>query len=261
MKKLTLYAVALAVAAAFAAPCFGATASWNGTWKLDRAKSHMTGGTVDITQTGSQAFRVDMGSVTENITCDGKTHPVIAGRDGKCRKLPGGGYELTTLQNGKVLGRTHLSFSSNGKKQYMTSTNYLPGGKTTTSHSTYTRLSGTTGLAGKWRQTRYSSTSPGIMVISVSGNTIHFHNPAEKSMLSAKLDGTPATPTGPDAPRGLTDSVKKISPRELHETVRLNGKIVSQETDTLSVNGKTLTEVSWNPAKPNEKEIDVYTKQ
>lgn len=260
MKKLTLYALALAMAGACTAPCFAATPNWNGTWKLDQAKSHLASGTIKITQSGPKAFRIDMGNVSENIICDGKPHPTLAGRDGTCKPIPGG-YQLTTLQNGKVLGKTNLTFSPDGKKQFMASTSYLPNGKTSTSNSTYTRLSGTKGLAGKWRQTQYSTTSPGIMVISVSGDTIHFHNPAEKGTLTAKLDGTPAAPTGPNAPKGLTVSVKKISARELHETVRLNGKIVAEENDTLAPDNKTLTEVSWNPAQPNQKETEVYTKQ
>lgn len=261
MKKLTLFTLAIVLAAAFAAPCFAATPNWNGTWKLDHAKSHLASGTVTITQTGPRAFRIDMGNIAENITCDGKAHPALAGRDGICKMLPGGGYKLTTLLHGRVLGRTHLTFSSNGKKQYMASTNYLPNGKTTTSHSTYTRLSGTTGLAGKWRQTQYSTSSPGIMIFSVSGDTLHIHNPAEESTLNARLDGTPATLTGPNAPKSLTISVKKINSRELHETDRLNGKVIGEDNMTLSPDGKTLTDISWNPAQPHEKETEVYTRQ
>lgn len=261
MKKLALLTLVLAVVAAFSAPCFAATPNWNGTWKRDQARSHMAGGTVTITKTGPESYRLTNGSLTEDITCDGKAHPALAGRDGTCKKLKGGGYEMTTILHGKVLGRSHVTFSSNQKEQYTTSTNYLPNGKTTTSHSTQIRLSGTKGLAGKWRQTKYSTSSPGIMVISVSGDTIHFHNPAQKGTLTAKLDGTPASPMGPNAPRDLTVGVKKISPTKLHETVRLNGKIVGEDTMTLSPNGKTITDISWNPAQPNQKETEVYTKQ
>lgn len=261
MKKLTRFTLALAIAAALTAPCFAATPNWNGTWKRDQARSHLASGTVTITQTGPEAYRLTNGTLTENMTCDGKPHPALAGRDMTCKKLSGGGYEMSTLLHGKVLERSHVTFSRNGKKQYTISTRYLPNGKTATSHSTQVRLSGTTGLAGKWRQTKYSTTSPGIMVISVSGDTIHFHNPAGKSTLTARLDGTPAAPTGPNVPKNLTVSVKKISPRELHETVHLNGKVIAEETDTLSANSKTLTEVSWTPSQPNEKEIEVYKRQ
>lgn len=261
MNKFVLFTLATVLAAGFAAPCSAATPNWNGTWKRDQAKSHMASGTVNITQTGPKSFHLTNGTINENATCDGKPHPALAGRDLTCKELPGGAYEMTTLLHGKVLSRSHVTFSKNGKEQYTTTTQYLPNGKTATSHSTQIRLSGTNGLAGEWRQTQYTTTSPGIMIISVSGNTIHFHNPAEKGTLTAKLDGTPAAPKGPNAPRDLTVAVKKISPRELHETVRLNGKIVSQETDTLSPNGKTLTEVSWNPAQPNQKETEVYRKQ
>lgn len=261
MKKLTLFALAIVLAAGSAAPCFAVTPNWNGTWKRDQARSHMASGIVTTTKTGPESYHLSIGNLALNMTCDGKPHPTLAGRDATCKKLPGGGYEMTTLLHGKVLDRSHVTFSSNGKEQYTTSTDYLPNGKTTTSHSTQIRLSGTSGLAGKWRQTKYSTTSPGIMVISVSGDTIHFDNPAQKGTLSAKLDGTPAAPTGPNAPKNLTVAVKKISARELHETVRLNGKVIGEDNMTLSPSGKTITDISWNPAQPNQKETEVYTKE
>ncbi len=260
MKRTILSAVAVLLTLGFALPGFAAS-PWSGTWKLDHARSHMAGGTITLTQTGPHSYHFSRGNISENIICDGKVHPTIAGFDGTCKALSGGAYAISTLRNGKVLSRSRITFSRNGKKQYVATTSYHADGKTSTSHGVYTRLSGTTGMAGRWRETHYSTSAPGTMVYSVSGDTLHIYDPVGKEHVDAKLDGTPAPVVGQNAPKGFTVSLHKVNSRELREVDRLNGKTISEGTDTLSADGKTMTDVSWTPGQSSSKEIEVYRKQ
>jgi len=44
-------------------------------------------------------------------------------------------------------------------------------------------------------------------------------------------------------------------------TVKVAGKTVGFGMQTLSADGKTLTDVSWSPGKESEKETGVYERQ
>lgn len=261
MKKLTLFTLATFLVAITSLPAFAASSAWNGTWKLDQARSHMTGSTVTITKTGPETYRFSNGVLSETMTCDGKVHPTLAGYSGTCLMMPGGSYEMTTLRNGILLGKTHETLSNHGKTDTRETTDFLPNGKTATSRNVSVRLSGGPGLAGTWKNIETHTSSPDLEVYSLSGDTLHISVPNYKEHFDAKLDGTPASLMGPRAPEGFTISLKKVGPREIHEVDRLNGKVVSVGNDTISANGKTQTYVSWTPGKASQKETDVYIKQ
>ena len=73
----TLSSVCLLVFAAFPAL---AQSPWNGTWKLNQARSHMTGDTFTLTKAGGK-YHYDGGSVQYDYACDGKDYPTL-GPDG-----------------------------------------------------------------------------------------------------------------------------------------------------------------------------------
>ena len=77
-KKLTFLCAATLMMAAI--PCFAAASKWDGTWKLNQAKSKMTGATVTISQNGNM-YTVDTGAFKFSFACDGKDYRVAARPD------------------------------------------------------------------------------------------------------------------------------------------------------------------------------------
>ena len=76
-----------------------------------------------------------------------------------------------------------------------------------------------------------------------------------------KLDGSEFKPTGPTIPANFTGSMKSASATKVNYVYRLNGKPDGYGVMTVSADGKTLTDVSWNPGKESEKSTGYYVKQ
>ena len=86
------------------APCVAAAANWDGTWKLNQAKSKMTGSTVTITQNGNM-YALDTGSFKFSFGCDGKDYHFLPDRTISCTGS-GNSYTLTWKINGKLQSTT-----------------------------------------------------------------------------------------------------------------------------------------------------------
>ena len=67
--------------------------------------------------------------------------------------------------------------------------------------------------------------------------------------------------TGPTVPPGLTLAYKVVSPKSMSYVVKEKGKPVNYGTQTLSADGKSFTDTSWNPGKESEKTTGFYVKQ
>lgn len=236
-----------------------AQSPWNGTWKLNQAKSHMTGDTYTLTKSGNK-YHMDEGSFQFDFACDGKDYPVFGGETVSCKETPTT-VDSVYKQNGKTVRTTRRQLDASGKTYTSTSTYMLAAGGTTVSKSTYTRVGQGTGFAGTWKSTSTSSNHAETFTLAVNGNSLHVEVPEEHVTWDGKLDGTPAPVHGPDVPDGVMISEKLEGPDKMVSEVSAGGKHVGHSEDTMNADGKSYTEVSWDPAKPNEKQTYVYDKQ
>src|SRR5215469_12223500 len=92
--KIRLYCACAALALA-ALPCLAAGSSWDGTWKMNVAKSKFTGDTFTITAKGNM-MNLSNGTVAYDFACDGKAYPTIADRTVTCSGSPAAGYDFMT---------------------------------------------------------------------------------------------------------------------------------------------------------------------
>lgn len=257
MTKCTfLCAAALMVAAI---PCFAAASKWDGTWKLNQAKSKMTGSTITISQNGNM-YTFDSGSFKFSFACDGKEYHILPDRTVSCTSS-GNSYAMSWKINGKVQSRTKNTISSDGKTMTSVDTGTRPDGTSYTDHETDTRVGSGSGLVGTWRSTVVKNSATSVIVLKVNGDVLHFESPGYKEWSDAKLDGTPAPVKGTNVPAGLTTWNKSEGPNKVESAVLLNGKELGRDVMTLSADGKTLTDVSWTPGKESEKQTYVYDKQ
>ena len=242
-------------------PCVAAGQSWDGTWKLNLDRSHITGETYVVEDKGNGMMRQDDGNLAYEFACDGKPYKIVADHTDTCTGSPEAGYDDVIKAGDKVIMRQHTTFSPDGKTMTVNETGIREDGTTTTATVMMHRLSGTRGLVGKWQSTKAELPSDISFVIETKGDWIKFSNAKEKSATEGRMDGSPMTETGPNLTPGVAHAVKRDGPNKLHETIQRDGKVITESNLTLSAEGKTITEETWTPGKENEKLTWVWERQ
>jgi len=258
MKKTVLCLCAAVVAACAALPCYAADSPWDGTWKLNEAKSKMTGETETITKAGDM-YTVH-GPVSYKFACDGKEYPILEDRTIACT-ASGHTYTMMVKVKGNLVATSKHEISADEKTMMISTNSTKPDGTAVASSETDVRVGTGTGLAGTWKDTKVNSSVPGAVMLKVHDGMLRWEDAGYKNASDIKLDGTPGPVTGPTVPSGLTATNKPEGPNKLVCTVMLNGKLLTTDVMTLSADGKSYTDVSWQPGKENEKRTYVYEKQ
>jgi hypothetical protein len=258
MKRLLLSLALLSTPVVFAAEN-----PWVGTWKLDTSKSHFTGDTFTYSKNASGMMHYSDGStVSYDFGIDGKEYKTPYDRTVTWTAAGPGAWDTVSKMNGKVLANVHRELSADDKTLTITSSGTKPDGSTFKDKTVYTRVTGTTGLEGKWRSTKVDISAPdNYVIVETSPGIYKWTIPSYKAAFEGKADGTDRTLTGPTIPSGLTLSWKQVSPTEMKYVEKLNGKPDAIGLQTMASDKKSFTEVSWTPGKESEKSTAVYVKQ
>jgi hypothetical protein len=262
MKLLSTLALVCALSAPTLLTASAHAASpWDGTWKLNREKSQFTGTSFTYTKLPSGMWHVSFGSLGYDFAPDGKPYPFL---DRTMTTTMQNDHQITYFAaiKGKTVDTTVETLSADGATITDVTTGTHADGSSFT-ETVVSKRSGTgSGFLGKWVSTKEdNSTRSLFMISSGSDGTLTFTYPTSKETVTAKTDGVPVALTGPMVPPDATISYKKVSATKLEVVVALKGKKVSEGYETLSADGKTLTEVSWSPGKMDEKTSAVYEKQ
>jgi hypothetical protein len=258
MTKFLTLALACAIV-----PSALAASPWDGTWKLDRAKSHLTGDSFTYSKTANGMWHASFGDLGYDFLPDGKPYPVLDA-DHTVTTTMNGDHALTMVSafKGKTTSTTKETLSADGTTLTDDSSGTRADGTSYTSSSTSKRSGPGTGFLGKWVSTKTNSSTQELFVISTAADgSVTMTYPGSKESLVTKLDGTPASPTGPQMVQGVMVTYKKTSPTRLDYSVDFKGKKIAEGYDVLSADGKTYTETSWAAGKMDEKTISVYIKQ
>lgn len=250
---------ALALCAASAA---AATSPWDGTWKLDPAKSKMTGYTFTYKALPGGKLQFNNGAqFAVTFACDGKTYPVLGTSSIVCTTPSPGTYDYTFASNGKTSSMSVLTLSSDGKTIQHADTNLHPDGTKSTTAGTYTRISGGPGLVGSWRETAVKINAPEAFTYKAFPGGIDYASPIYKSTQHLTFDGKPSVLHGPAVSPGTVTIAKSAGPLSYTETDKVGTKVTGYGKATVSADGKTMTYVSWDPGKESEAATYVYEKQ
>ena len=252
-------ALALAVVLTVSTPSTYATSPWDGTWKLDRSRSHLTGQTITLSKVKNGKWRYNDGTISYEFALDGK--PVTTFADGTMAATADGDHALNLVFRSKVSeSRTHLVLSGDGKTITDHSTGTRPDGTKTEEDGAMQRVGTGSGFAGTWKSTKTESSSGESFALRADGDHIKWDWPAYKRTVEGKMDGSPIALTGAAATPGTTMAVRKVSATRLSYSIKGEGKALAEGTLALSADGKTLTATEWAPAKPGEKTIAVYAR-
>ena len=241
--------------------CFAAVNPWNGTWKLNDARSKRTGSVDTITQSDGK-YTVATSGITLSFRCDGAEYPMPGGRMMTCSKVSDTAMHLVFKAGGEELSQVDRTLSDNGETMTMVATGKAPDGTPfhDTEVSKKTQAGSGDAWTGAWQNVKVETSSHGVAVVEATAGSITFTYPMAKSSLTAKLDGTPATEEGPHPEEGLTVSLTSAGPLTINEVDTLNGTVIEHDTLTVSADGKTMT-IEAQRTGDKAKQVYVYDKQ
>ncbi|HEV2286286.1 MAG TPA: hypothetical protein VGR80_09600 [Steroidobacteraceae bacterium] len=241
-----------------------ADSPWNGTWKLDSAKSQLTGQTFSYTQRPNGMLHYEDGSTTSyDFGLDGKEYKTWTNRTSTWTAAGNNAWDRVVRIDGKVTAKGHIVLSADGKTLTETYTGTRPDGQEFHEEDVYSRMSGTDGLAGTWRAAKVTGpTGPQTFIISSpAAGVLRYEIPDMKVSVEAHLDGTEYAVSGPEVPPGMTISFKRISAKSIRYTMKVNGKTDNMGVQTIARDGGSFRDVNWNAQRENEKTTAVYVKQ
>jgi hypothetical protein len=246
--------------AALAAPCRAAS-PWTGTWKFDEAKSKETGGTFSYTVAPNGAMTYSNGStISYAFACDDKSYKTFGAGTLTCKKSSGSEYDFTFTVNGKSTGSSVLVVAPGGKSATETITNVHADGKTDTDRETYAKVSGSTGLAGMWKDVKSSDSTPFTFSLAGEAHGVLVTIPAYKETIALTFDGVPAKVVGPQASPNNVMIAKSTGADEFTAVQKIGTKEIA-DFDFKLTGAKTLTLEIWSPGKESEKSVLKYDKE
>jgi hypothetical protein len=251
-------AIALILLTSGAGTALAATSPFAGSWKLDPAKSKLTGDTFTYSKTAGGLHYSNGATVAYDIGMDGKDHPTVFDRTAAWSGDGKNAWNTVIKAHGVVMSRTHRSLSADGKTLTASYVESRPDGSTVRESDAFTRVSGGAGLVGTWKNTSAKAASF-VMNISVpESGRFEIAYPEDKSSATGKTDGSASVFTGPAVPPGATSHVKAVGPRRWTVDGTLKGKTYFTGDMTVSADGKTLTRTTWVPGKALEKTVEVF---
>jgi len=250
--------ICFALAITSAAPA--ADLPFIGKWKTDPARSDLTGTTVSFESLPTGEWQWSSGGMTYKFRMDGEDHATGMGDTAAWIVLDRSTWQTTWKSQGKVLSTETLKLEPDGKTLTITNRGTTPNGKPINDSTTFQRQQGGPGLPGRWKSSAVKSDSAPVIEFDPLGEDgVVFKQPDWGVLCEAKLDGKDypcTTPLGP----GWTLAMTKVGERVLAMTVRKDGKAFVTMTQTVSGDGKTMTEVS-EATGTNERTKTVYNRQ
>jgi len=239
----------------------GEESPFAGTWKLNQAKSHLTGDTMKFTDAGSGAVRMTAGGLSYTFKIDGKAYPTPYDTTVAWKQLDGSAWELTIKKGDKVLETDTCKLSSDGKTINFESKGTKPDGESFDDTSVYERTAGQSGLLGTWKSKQVNMSAPAVLEMKASGaDGMAVSFPDYQATCDARFDGKDYPATGPTMPDALTLALTRTGPHSFRMLTKMKGKPVATDTFSISADGKTLTDVS-TPVAVHEPQTYVYERQ
>jgi len=257
IRLATVLAVVLAVGGSLAA----AENPFAGTWKLNPAKSKLTGDTMKFEKTASGAIRWSGSGVSYTFKVDGKEYTGPFGEAVAWKQIDDTTWETTNTQKGILLSTDTTKLSPDGKTMTVVSKGTKPSGEAFEDTVVYERISGDKGLLGGWRDKQVKVSSPGTIELKPSGKDgLLVKSEGYKSTCDAQFDGKDYPVTGPTVPEGLTAALTHAGPRSFRMLMKKSGKPLFRETYKVSQDGRTLT-VAGSAVAVNEPYTEVFERQ
>jgi hypothetical protein len=257
MKLHRSIVAAIALGCAFAASV-PAASPFAGKWKLNAAKSKLTGTTDSVAAAGTNTWKFTYGSYSWTVKADGTDQPTPFGSTVALKALSATKWQLTDKAKGRVTATETWELASDGKSMTRASAGTHEDGTAFNDVVTVTRTAGDKGFEGTWESTEVK-TSFSEVDIEGSDTGLVATVPADKTKLTLTFDGKDNPIEGPKVPAGFTISGKLSGPRKVEATSKAAGKVLDTETWEVSADGKTFT-YTEKDAGESKAQVSVFDK-
>jgi hypothetical protein len=231
-----------------------ADAPYVGKWKLNPAKSQLTGETFSIEKTSNGMLRFAQGDLSYTFNLDGKEYTTYSGRTASWKQLDPNNWEVTLRINDTA--QAAIKETVKGDILSMAVTIHKPDGGTVDQPSVWTRVSGGPGLLGKWKSSQVKAAATVFEIASSGADGVTINDPTSGLVCKGKFDGKDYPCTGAK----YMVSFKSIGPRSFEMTTKSEGKPVYLDTFTVSADGKILSD-DGTPITVKELVKAVYDRQ
>lgn len=218
-----------------------AASPFDGTWHLNAAKSQLTGDMLSFKDDGSGGFKYTDSTESYSFKPDGSSFTTPAGTEMTFRPSSEGSYTSTAKRHGLLLRTTTWQPAADGKTLTVESKGTKPNGDAFDNTETYARSSPGKGIAGDWKGTQVSLSSPNSLSFKTEGDELTLMISAMKATWHGKLDGKDTPASGPTVPDGLTVAITSTGPHSMKLVEKLNGKPVDISEFRVAADGKSMT--------------------
>lgn len=240
--------------------CRGPSADWNGTWRLNPSKSNFQSRVLAISISADGEYHFEDGTLSFTFRCDGKDRPIGKNRTRACVKNSPTVLELIQKENGVKTSTDHWELSADREVFMSTTTTFRPSSPVAAGQMAASRISGSNGFAGQWRDTSYIQRHSDL-TLRLDTQTLHLSYPNAGQYVDASFDGADAPVQGTHAPEGITYSARLAGRREIHTLTKHNGRALTQGSLELSDDGRSITDSWWPPGQLNSKVTLIYEKK
>jgi hypothetical protein len=238
-----------------------AESPFDGTWRLNTAKSHLAGDTMSYEDAGSGMLKYTDSDETYTFKPDGSSFTTPMGTDRTFLKTGDDSYTATSKKGGLLLRTVTIKVSSDGKTLMVESKGTKPNGDNFDNKFTYVRTSPGTGLIGGWKSTVVKLSSPNSLTIQTDGaDGVTLTLSEVKATCQAKWNGKDFPATGPTVPDGLTLAVSKTGADGFKLVQKAKDKVIMIGHYRVAPDGKTMTLKGTN-GQGTEPFTEVFDKQ
>jgi hypothetical protein len=231
----------------FLIPALLAQSPFDGTWRINDDQSK-TSPKPNVFSMHNGMYGCFSCSPKINIKADGTDQPVVGQyyESLNVREVDPKSIVLVGKKAGKIISEQTRTVSDDGNTMTVKNTIHEESGQVATSEITTTRVgmapAGANATSGSWRMNALKlSENAGTVTFKSSGDELSMSDPVGASY-TAKADGKDYPAKGSYTYNSV--SLKRINERTIEETDKRAGEVVYVIKMTVSLDGKTMTEVS-----------------
>jgi hypothetical protein len=208
-------------------------APYTGRWRVNEAKTdYGNGPAFTFARTDAGELRFKQGDIDYIVRFDGREYPHPLGGVVTWRQLDNRTWDTALKKDGKMIGSAVYTLSDEAQ----TLTKTPPAGMQGSTVVYRRTSSGGSGLEGTW--TVSTGSAPEILEIKVAdGYDLVIRQGA--ALCRANFDGKDY----PTSDTNVTCTIARTHDRSFSFTVKVNGRPVAMDTETVSEDGRTLTQV------------------
>lgn len=245
-------AITFVFASAFIAPLASAQSPFDGTWRINMAKSTSSDKPMKLSLSDG-VYDCSSCNPSIEVAADGKQHSVkgVSFDELSVRELNANSIEIVARKNGDISYEQTDTASADGKVLTIKRIEHSPDSKEASKlQVTAVRLgkapTGANGVSGSWRIENQGASEDWLLsTYKTNGDELTYSAPNGEAY-TAKLDGKNYPAKGGYAYNEV--SLRRLGDRTIEETDKLNGKVVSVWKMTVSADGKTMTQVATWPS-------------